>query len=273
MPNVISKLNLTIKIFINVLILSVVIYFSYDFINFKHQYYKTSERLIEKSVNDVLLLNANLRTKISQLLIKHSELLVKLSNNPENSELVEQVIQLFKQQIPSFYTFIMADKHGELITDVFFEKAGRLCRQDIKQYALHETNTWLTIHPGIEQYHYDLIIPWQYANSKRIIFISFFLDELVGILKKNQRPSHDLFIFRKDKSNLIELSAEGSRAEQTKGIYLSKTQVDTFSKNIAGTYWTIIELPQTSLFNYYLNNEVYKKLSLFKMDSIFPDKF
>jgi len=239
--------------------------------NYKHHYNKVSESIIEQTVNDILDLNANLRSKISLVLIENPELIRKLSDDPENPELVEEVKQLFRDTISSFYTFTMADKHGDLITDVFFENAGRLCRQDIKQFALHESNTWLTIHPGVDQYHYDLIIPWQYADSKRIIFISFYLDDLINILKENQRSSHELYIFRKDKSNLIELSAKGSRPELTDGIYLTDKQVKTHSKDIAGTYWTIIELPQTSLFNFYLKDEIYKRIATFKLDDLIPE--
>lgn len=256
-----SKLGfkLIFKVISSLLVIATIIFISFDFFKFEQMYIQNSKKVVTKTVDDILQLNANLRTKISHLLIENQELLIKLSDDPENTEVIQQVTKLFKEKLSSFYNFSLADKHGNLITDVFFEQAGRLCRQDIKQFAANKGNTWLTIHPGMGQYHYDLILPWQYSDSKRIMFISFYIKDLVNILKNNERSSHELFIVRKDKSNLIELSSSGSRADQNNTFFLTDKQLQGYSSNISGTYWTIFEIPEVSLFNYYLQQVWYTR--------------
>ncbi|MFK5895218.1 MAG: hypothetical protein QM504_18550 [Pseudomonadota bacterium] len=263
------RINFIFKILINLLILSIVIFAFYDYINYKHHYNEKSKNIVEQTVNDILKLNSNLRTQISHLMIENQDVLIKLYNDPEDIQLIEQLKTTFKKQLPSFYTFTLADQHGNLVTDVFFEKVGRLCRQDIKQYALHESNTWLTIHPGMEQYHFDIIVPLHFGDTKQIMFISFYIDGLVNILKQNDRPSHELFIVRKDKNNLIELSSSGSRADQNNAFFLTDKQLQGYSSNIAGTYWTVIELPSTSFFKYYLHDTLYNRIANFSLKDVF----
>jgi hypothetical protein len=266
------KLNFIFKVLFNLFILTLILFVFYDFINYKHHYNEKSKSIVEQTVNDILKLNSNLRTQISHLMIENQDALVKLYADPENTQLIEQLKISFKQKIPSFYTFTLADQHGNLVTDVFFEKVGRLCRQDIKQYALQESNTWLTIHPGMEQYHFDIIVPWHYAESKQIMFISFHIDELVNILKKNERSNHELFIVRTDKNNLIELSSSGSRADQNNTFFLSDTQLQGYSSNIAGTYWTVFELPSISFIKYYLHEVLYTRIANFSLKEFFSSK-
>jgi hypothetical protein len=261
------KFKKLLKLILIIIVVGGVAYLTYDYKKYTKSYQAISEKLVTQTADDILLLNADLKNKISQLLIKHLDLFIKLANTPEDSELISQADILFKQQLPSFYTFSLADQHGEIMTDIFFEKVGRLCRQDIKQFALNESNTWLTIHPGLGKYHYDLLLPWQYAETKKIMFISFDIDSLVDILKKNKRENHELFLVRKDKNNLVELSSSGSRADLYKmnsGIFLDDKHLQGFSQDISNTYWTVIELPQNSLFNFYIKqlyNKVYSQLS------------
>ncbi|MFK5983857.1 MAG: hypothetical protein QM479_00310 [Pseudomonadota bacterium] len=251
--------KLFFKIALSLCVAAIVILFSMDFFKFKKIYKENSKQLVTDTVNEILQLNINLRSKISHLLIKNQELLIKLSKDPEDTKLIDKINQVFKAQLSSFYNFSLADQHGTLVTDIFFEQVGRLCRQDIKAFAVNQKHTWLTIHPGVGQYHYDLILPWEYGGEKRIMFISFYIDDLVKILKNNQRPSHELFIVRKDKNNLIELSSSGSRADQNNTFFLTDKQLQAYSKNISGTYWTIVELPEVSIFAYYMQEVWYKK--------------
>lgn len=254
-----------LKFLVVFLFVSCSAYITYDFLGYKKAYNEASKKLVTHTANDILLLNINLKNKISQLLIDELDLFIKLSDNPENTEYNNKIIKLFKQYLPSFHTFSLADKQGEIMTDIFFEKVGRLCRQDIKQFALHESNTWLTIHPGLGKYHYDLILPWQYANTQKIMFISFDIKSLVKILKNNKRANHELFLVRKDKDNLIELSSAGSRAEMAASndkVFLDNKQLKSFSQDIKNTYWTVIELPDENLLNFYLK-ELYNKISHF----------
>ncbi len=243
-----------------ILVVVSIIFISYDYYQFKQRFNQDSVNKVNGVVNDILQLNANLRQKITELFIKHQKLIQKVTEEPENEKAYEQLDKLFKQHLESYYTFIVADNHGELITDDFFEKAGHLCRQDIKNYAASGKATWMAIHPGMGEYHYDLIIPWQYGDGERkIIFISFKVNSLVNIIRKYESEGHRIYIVRKDKSNLIELTAEGSRDNNSDNIlFLSDKQTQGTSARIAGTYWTAIELVYPNMFSLYLKQELFK---------------
>lgn len=251
--------------------LLVTIILLFDYYKFRLEYHQYSKQNIDQVVRDILAFNAKQRKKVSQLFIKHAGLIRELSHDPENSELLDNMDKLFKQNFPAYFTFIIADNHGELITDDFFEKVGRMCRQDIKEFAINGQTSWLVIHPGPAKYHYDMIIPWQFGKEpRRIIFISFLVDELATILRQHETDGRQLFIVRKDRNNLVELGSKGSRYDLYHNVvFLSDNELFEYKADIKGTYWTVVEKKHTNLLKLYLKHYLFSEKFIQRLRNLF----
>jgi len=245
-----------IRIFVVLIILSIAGFFTFDYRSFSKQKNAEAREQVNLALNDILKLNSNLRLQISHLLIKNRNIFQSLIKNPENHDLIEQLDAIFKKDLPSYYTFSLADENGDLLTDHFCEKVGRLCRQDIHNFAVNESNTWLTIHPGPDEYHYDLMLPWNKDNKKRVVFLGFKINTLVEILKKRQPKGRKLYIVRSDKNNLVEVTANGSRDKQTSQLFLSDSLQYHISEPIDGTYWAIVDVIDIPLYQLYYEERI-----------------
>ncbi|MBF0264523.1 MAG: hypothetical protein HQL46_04570 [Gammaproteobacteria bacterium] len=250
-----------IRIFIVLFILSIIAFFAYDYRNFSKIKNAEAKEQVNQALNDILKLNSSLRFQISHLLILNRDLFEELIQNPESEKLIEKFDAIFNNNLPSYYTFSLADENGDLLTDHFFEKVGRLCRQDIHEFAVDESTTWLTIHPGPDEYHYDLMLPWNKNSKKRVVFLGFKIDSLVEILKSRQPIGRKLYIVRSDKNNLVEVSANGSRDKMSNQLFLSDQIQYHISEPIEGTYWAIVDVIETPIYKLYYRERIAELLN------------
>ena len=92
------------------------------------------------------------------------------------------------------------------------------------------------------------------AAGPRIFFTSFYLDEIVDILKTHEVPGQTLMLVRQSNPGLIEASREGARDKLTRDVNLSQEERIriTVYEDIADTDWRLINLPDADFEKDYL---------------------
>ena len=173
-----------------------------------------------------------------------------LARNPADQRLQEQFATRVKQHFPESFASTITDEGGEILIDDFDGKIAALCEADIFQFAEQDSQR-VFIHPNPVGYHFDIMAHWQGADGNQgVFFVSFKPTELAHILANSQLHDHRLILLHRDKPGLVEVTADGTRVDLVTEPTLSEEEMAriAFSADVAGSLWTLVDLPAEGLF-------------------------
>ncbi len=200
-------------------------------------------------------INLQLQNKhrhVRLFLDEYSRLFLHLEMFPEDEETSENIKRRLQQRFTDFFTYTITDQNGVPVMSNIESLVGDACQNDLNNFAnnikrnhgnlLNEA----FVHPQPFNYHYDVMAPLQTNNhGVRIFFTSFYLNEIVDILKTHEVPGQALMLVRQSSPGLIEVSREGARDKLSRDIKLTQDELNrvTVYENIADTDWRLINLP------------------------------
>jgi PAS domain S-box-containing protein len=173
-----------------------------------------------------------------------------LSRNPADERLQEQFTKRVHGHFPESFATTITDEGGEILVDDFDGRIAELCEADIYQFAESKLQS-VFIHPNPIGYHFDIMAHWKGGDgSKGIFLVSFKPTELARILANSQLHDHRLILLHRDKPGLVEVTAEGTRVDLGNGPILSAEEMVriAFTADVAGSLWTLADLPAAGLF-------------------------
>ena len=221
-------------------------------------------RLIELYLKEV-------RRHVDLFTEQEGETIGSLSRNPANDELQERFSTRVKRQFPDLFAYTITDNQGKVLLDDLEGKVANLCQTDIHHFATGEDQK-VFIHPNPIGYHFDIMARWQnQAGDRGIFFVSLNPQVLARILANSQLHDHRLILKHRERPGLIEVTAEGSRADLKGEINLSPEEMARigFSTDIEGSLWTLVDLPAVNLFATYKNQLWRQAFSIFLVFLLF----
>jgi diguanylate cyclase (GGDEF)-like protein len=236
------------------LILTLVL--SWQVNNREQEFVAHQQEIMERSVSgaavEVTLLVKQLRRTLSLLADEHREMLWELSIDPDNESVFHHLYEHVLTYLPDHHWLTIANQQGEVLYDDFGEKVGDLCRTDIRKFIDSEHNYQTYIHPGPDDYHFDVMAPWNYqGKGNGVFYVSFKPRIIARLLRHSEVVGHQLILLRSDIPSLIEISSHGGRNELDRPIHLGKEELAriSVSKQLKGTRWTLAALPAADLFS------------------------
>ena len=232
-------------------------------------YYESQQVLAQHSTRGVariikLYIN-EVRRRVDLFAEEEGDVISKLSRNPADAEMHEQFTNRVKRHFPDLFAYTITNSLGEVLLDDFEGKVANLCQTDIHQFAAGE-NQKVFIHPNPVGYHFDIMATWKHlAEDQGVFFISINPKVLARILANSQLHDHELILLHRDKPGLIEITADGTRADLQGKTNLGTEEMARigFTAAVDGSLWTLADLPAANLFS------AHKKLLWRRAVSIF----
>lgn len=191
---------------------------------------------------------------------EYAHLFVQLNTNPMNEKFEDDIKIRLQQRFPDFFTYTVTDQSGVPKLLNIESLVGNACQRDLSDFAKQiSTNSKdlqnkVFIHPQPFNYHYDIMAPIYTAGvGPRIFFISFYLKEITDILKTHELPGQSLILVRQSDTRLIEVSSQGTRDTLKRDLNLSDAELQRIivHKNIPGTDWRLVNLPDPAYLKQY----------------------
>ena len=230
-------------------------FFLYLYVDRNHQGYLDSQqalmehstrgaaRIIELYINEV-------RQRVVLFAEEEGDIISSLSRAPENEMLRQEFAGRVRRHFPDFFAYTITDGRGEVLLDDLEGKVARLCQTDIHHFASGDDQQ-VFIHPNPLGYHFDIMAKWQSRTGEQgVFFVSLNPAVLARILENSQLHDHRLILLHRDRPGLIEVAAEGTRADLQGKISLEPGEMDRvgFAVDVQGTLWTLVDLPEAGLF-------------------------
>lgn len=222
-------------------------------------HYAIAQESVAGTINQVSSFVQEKRRLVALFAEQHQALLQDFIDSPDEEvsllPLQDQIARFF----PNYFTFTVADTHGQLYLEDFEGLVGEQCRHDIQRFAKSGQQTAL-IHPHPDAYHFDVLAPLDTPSHQAILFVSFHADILGGILRSAQSPGHQVMLLRGDIANLIEVTADGARINWSRDDYRLSQQEAARILNIEAvpeTEWFAADLHMPDLFSHYRTSLVW----------------
>ncbi|MEK7207548.1 MAG: GGDEF domain-containing protein [Pseudomonadota bacterium] len=180
-----------------------------------------------------------------------SGLLRKISRDPDNTHLHDQLQRAVKDHFPESFASTLADREGRPYIVDFEGLVGEICQKDIRTFATNREHSRIYVHPNAEVYHFDVMADWKMdGKSAGIFFVSFPADIVARILKRGQLPGHKLLLLNRDIPGLIEIMDEGARIKLDREFKLTPDEMRRvgYSAPVNGTSWNLVDMPEADLF-------------------------
>lgn len=184
----------------------------------------------------------------------------RLNRFPGDERTANDIKLRLQQRFEDFFTFTITDKQGVPSLLDIESLVGEACKIDLNNYSKTVTRdskqikNEVFIHPQPYHYHYDIMAPlYEHGAEPKIFFSSFYLKQIVDILRTHEVPGHNLMLVRQSKPNLIEVTREGARDVISRNMTLNDDELKrvTVYENIPGSDWRLINLPDVNYFNQY----------------------
>ncbi len=226
----------------------------------REQEFKAHSNSIQKSIvhGAAYAIDLQLRNKqrhIRLFIDEYAALIDHLTQHPGDQKTADDIKNRLQQRFPDFFTYTITTQEGKPILENIDALVGDACKADLNNFANTVKNknskiqNRVFIHPQPFHYHYDIMAPLTGKGSAmRIFFSSFYLQEIMDILKTHAIPGQNLMLVRQSNPNLIEVTPEGARDKLSRNTQLSTDEYRRirFYENIPGTDWQLVNLPDES---------------------------
>ena len=215
----------------------------YEIKQYKNEQLKIADKYVLSSIKLVTEEIRNKHKKVKSFSHEHVVLLSRAVKNPDDIEVLSELLSLSKHALPDVFALSIADKKGNIILDDFEGHIGEVCRTDLYEYINRGTEK-LRVHPNSYEYHYDIVSEWQDNNVTYLIFMSFKLDYITQLISLLNPPDQNLMLVIKDKNYLIEITEHGSRINlpKSKSYNLTDNQISNILAEhaIPDTQWSMV---------------------------------
>lgn len=189
-----------------------------------------------------------------------------LAKSPGNDELREKLSQALHRYFPDHFAFSLTERNGTPLFADFDGLVSDLCLADLKEFASGQGVYRPYIHPNSEAYHFDIMVPYGVNKAEGVFFVSFLTDTLSNILRSIQSPGHKMMLVYQERSNIIEVVAEGARNHWPRMDYrLSAEELARVNMrhDIQGTRWQAVTIHNLNLFTDYRRKLLVESVLLF----------
>jgi len=143
-----------------------------------------------------------------------------------------------------------------LLYDDLGKNIGALCLRNIREKSRGDKSAAIVVHPGPGEYHFDIMVPWEYQGVERgVFFTSYRLDIIARLLEVGQTEQHKLIITKNNDPELIEVTADGGRDSIRKSREIRLTESDikriAYSQWLEGTDWVLRDMYDENLMSDY----------------------
>lgn len=183
---------------------------------------------------------------------EYTQLISYLEKYPNSQQTIEDIKHRLQQRFSDFFTFTITDQNGvPTLTDID-SLVGDACQRDLNEFSnrikRNDTQHYnqAFIHPQPFHYHYDIMAPLTIGNAGvQIFFSSFYLDEIIDILKTHELPGQNLMLVRQSLPELIEVTRVGARDKLSRDPNLSPEERSRILvyEDIPDTDWRLVNLP------------------------------
>jgi diguanylate cyclase (GGDEF)-like protein len=225
----------------------------------RYQVFLTSHQDTSTNTTNIVAFQINKTLKDKQRFIdifvdNAKELIIKLSDEPDNETLHQILKSRLKKYQPDVFAFNIMNKAGEPIIGDFKGNIGGLCLQDLRQYQ-KSGEQHIRLHSNSNGHHYDIISKYYAEGNEHLFFVSFHIDEITEILQSTQPMKHNLMLINKGQNNLIEVttqeSAETQKNRPNHKMTGAENQRVLSSTEVKGSDWRIIDMHDEDLFRDY----------------------
>ena len=245
-------------------------YYLFWYVNRSHESYLNSQQaLMQQSTRgaaraiEVYIKEA--RRRVALFADEEAEIISYLSHNPADDEMQEKFTAKVIRHFPDFFAYTITDHVGQVRLDDLEGKVSGLCQTDIHSFAAGgEQDVFL--HPNPLGYHFDIMANWQDpAGERGIFFISLNPEVLARIIANSQLHDHQLMLLHREKPGLIEIAADGTRAELQREINLDPEELARigFAADVEGSLWSLADVPAVNLFSVQKNLLYRQALSIY----------
>ena len=260
---------------INVLIILLLIWNSYvRFNDFKDHHITLAEESVKSLSNEVNGFIKEHQRLVTLFAENHRDLIKGLISDPENEKLQSTMKKHLLSFFPNYFSFTIADQKGEPYLVDFDGHIGELCRNDIAKFAASKKNS-TQVHPGLDDYHFDVMTQLAIDNTELIFFVSFHADTLGKIIKTIEVPNHILQLVLKNERLLLEVNRQGARNNSYRDDYRLTEQETHYilaSAPVDNSRWHAIDSYQPTLFSTYLKRNL-MEAGVFSLISILITTF
>lgn len=192
---------------------------------------------------------------LAQLFAKvEAEALTEMVTGSDDPALHRHIDKAVQYYLPQAANITVADDNGSPLLPDPDKRVGKGCRIDLKQYAQGNKQNTIFVHsnPELDGYHFDVMADVEAEDGfSGIFFASINTLVLSRLLTHRQLPGHELMLLRADKGALIDLTRTGPRPALSRDHDLSADELDRVlaSREVPGTRWRIVDLPDPKLFS------------------------
>lgn len=241
-----------LMIFAQLMLLALLLWQAYSTYRIHSEYQiEMMDSVTDNIISDYLDYFKDLRLQIDFFQQQHREAIQKLEKNGTKAGIEEYraVLKSLRSKLDHsrLFSIIDTEGHGVLkhITGDFLPS----CKEEVTSTITHGAQEHLFLHRSKTSVHFDLLQPLMTdTKAGQYFFVAFNTDELQASLFKYQLPLQQLFLLRKDKSGIIELSTESVKQKDADGnneappiMTMSETDLAQFSfvKDIPHTRWQL----------------------------------
>ena len=269
-----TRWSISYIVLVPIIVCIVVVWNAFERINeFERSHHKVAKATATIVANEISKRIKNQQRLLSIFSKNNSELIYRLAASPFNDSIKDELDKKVEESFPNYFAVSIANRKGVPILDDFDGLIGELCLSDLKRHAGGHSQP-IRIHPNIQAYHVDIIVPWRYQNennkknwNKGLLFLSFAPDFLHQLLKLSSTPRHELMLINRDITNLIEITEKGTRINLLREDFRLTAKEQSrklFSMPVKDTVWNLVDFREETLFSEYRDNIVnYSLLILF----------
>jgi len=257
------KKNITYLIIVNLFVACLLVWIGFDRIRDFKSYHDAIAKESTLSASSLVEGFIAERNRQVTLFARNNIQLIKdfiLTPSADGSylKLQRQILSYF----PNYFAFNVVDKSGELARDDFDGFIGELCVSDLLDFRKRGSHL-ARIHPNDIAYHFDVLAPLAAELDQAVLLISFHANVMGKLLKSSETAEHQLMLIYQGASNLIEVTADGSRINWERDDYrLSKEEKSRilYEHPVAGTVWTVVDFHTPELFSGFIKIVVSESL-------------
>ncbi len=227
--------------------------------DFSKQQEAIRQALLSGAAGEITAFVRNYQQRVHIFSAEYTHILEQLALSPEDGQLVATLEKRLDDRFPGYSNYALTRHSGELVLDRFEKDIGAICQSDLKHFSgglkvnLNEDFNPVYIHPQPGNYHFDVMSGWKGYNQNGIFLVSFPANILARMLKSYQIPGHQLMLVNRDKRQLIEITADGSRDKLDRDLNLNAKEQKQLkaATTIEGSRWLLIDIidPQMSARN------------------------
>lgn len=236
--------------------------------NFYLSQQNLAKNAVKGTVHNFSQLVSRHRQIVTALVQSNQELLSGIADFPVDEDSLALLNSKVQNWLPDNFTYMLSSSDGVPLLQEKILKLGMQCKAGLKRYSIfpdrhHETVVMHGETP--EDYHFDVMVDIKPEENSPIFFVSFKVNSLQALLENTQIPGQSLLVVNSARPKQIELSAAGVFNSSWHGEFLTDEMVESilFKSQVSGTGWSIISLPNSTLFSDYNNQLIFRSSLVF----------